>query len=309
MTYSVSVIIPTHNRTAVFAAIGSVLVQRAAEFELIVVDDGSTDDTWLELRRLAAKAPATMRVLRTENRGVAAARNAGIAMAQAPLAAFLDSDDLWAPGKLMRQLEFMNLHPQCEISQTDEIWLRHGRRVNPGARHRKRSGDIFTDSLRTCLISPSAVILRTECLREAGGFDEDMAAAEDYDLWLRILVNHEAGYIDVPLVTRRAGHPDQLSTAVEAIDRFRILALLKLLARADLSAARREAVCDVLAEKCAIYAKGLERRGHRDAAGFLLGLRAGADGAWRTGADEGVASATAVMRSHLKCGSPTGLVR
>jgi len=307
MAPAVSAIIPTYNRATVFEAVASVLAQRAAELELIVVDDGSTDGTWSELQRMAAKAPAIMRVLRTENRGVAAARNVGIAMAKAPLTAFLDSDDLWAPDKLARQVEFMDRHQRCEISQTGEIWLRHGRRVNPGVRHRKRGGDILIDSLRTCLISPSAVILRTAYLREVDGFDEDMAAAEDYDLWLRILLNHEAGYIDEPLVTRRAGHPDQLSATVAAIDRFRILALLKLLTRTDLAAARREAVCDILAEKSAIYAKGLARRGHKDAAGFIPGLRAGALGAWRTGTDEGLASAMAAMRSHIKSGAIRGL--
>lgn len=308
MTASVSVIVPTHNRPSVFAAIASVLAQHDAEFELIVVDDGSTDGTWPELQRIAAKAPA-MCLLRTENRGVAAARNAGIAMARAALSAFLDSDDLWAPDKLARQVEFMELHPRCVISQTDEIWLRRGRRVNPGVRHGKRGGDIFIESLRTCLVSPSAAILRTACLREVGGFDEDMAAAEDYDLWLRILINHEAGYVDELLVTRRAGHPDQLSATVAAIDRFRILALLKLLARSDLAAERREAVCDILAEKCAIYANGLARRGHEEAANFVLGLKAAAHGAWRTGAGEGLAAATAAMRSHVKCRSITGLER
>ncbi len=307
MTPSVSVIIPTYNRIMVFAAIASVLAQHAVKFELIVVDDGSTDGTWPQLRCIAAKAPATMRVVRTENRGVAAARNVGVAMASAPLTALLDSDDLWVPDKLSRQVEFMHLHPRCEISQTDEIWVRDGRRVNPGVRHRKRGGDIFIDSLRTCLVSPSAVILRTAYLRKVGGFDEDMAAAEDYDLWLRILANHEAGYIDEPLVTRRAGHPDQLSATVTAIDRFRILALLKLLTRPDLTAARREAVCDILAEKSAIYAKGLVRRGRKDATGLISGLRSGALGPWRTGSDEGLAFATAAMRSHVKCGAITGL--
>ena len=128
-------------------------------------------------------------------------------MARAPLIAFLDSDDLWAPDKLHRQLAFMREFPDCVISQTAEIWIRDGRRVNPGLRHLKRAGDIFLDSLRTCLISPSAVIMRTELFRALGGFDEDFAAAEDYDLWLRILVDHEVGLLDEPLVTRRAGHP------------------------------------------------------------------------------------------------------
>jgi hypothetical protein len=133
--------------------------------------------------------------------------------------------------------------------------------VNPGHRHRKRAGDIFIDSLRTCLIAMSSVMMRTDLFRSSGGFDEHMTAAEDYDLWLRILIDHEAGLLDEPLVTHRAGHPDQLSATTPALDRFRILALTKLLADDRLSPARRTAVVEVLAGKCRIYARGLRRRG------------------------------------------------
>ena len=200
-----------------------------------MVDDGSTDGTAEELDRLADEVNAEgadstrMCVVRTENRGVAAARNTGAARASAPLIAFLDSDDLWLPHKLERQVAFMDAHPECAIAQTEEIWVRGGRRVNPGLRHRKRAGGIFRDSLRTCLISPSAVILRNGLFRELGGFDERMAAAEDYDLWLRILVEQQVGLIAEALVMRRAGHPGQLSATVPAIDRFRLLTLIKLL--------------------------------------------------------------------------------
>ena len=183
--------------------------------------------------------------------------------------AFLDSDDLWMPEKLARQSLFMRSHPDCQISQTGETWVRDGRRVNPGRRHRKRSGDIFIDSLRTCLISPSAAILRRELLDQVGGFDEDMAACEDYDLWLRILARHEAGLLDEPLTVRRAGHPGQLSATVAALDRFRILTLAKLLADASLDAAKRTAAAEVMAEKCLVYGKGLARRGRHDDAAFF----------------------------------------
>ena len=163
--------------------------------------------------------------------------------------AFLDSDDLWSPAKLERQLAFMRDNPGCAISQTNEIWLRNGRRVNPAIRHRKRAGDIFIDSLRTCLIGMSSVMIRTDLFRSSGGFDELMTAAEDYDLWLRILIDYEAGLLDEPLVTRRGGRPDQLSAKTPALDRFRILALAKLLADDRLSPARRTSVVEVLAEK------------------------------------------------------------
>ncbi len=257
MTPEVSVIIPTYNRRAMMReAVASVLAQRDANFELIVVDDGSTDGTSEMLAEVN-----DVRVERTEHRGPAAARNRGVEIARAPLIAFLDSDDLWAPDKLHRQLAFMREFPDCVISQTAEIWIRDGGRVNPGLRHLKRGGDIFLDSLRTCLISPSAVIMKTDLFRALSGFDEDFAAAEDYDLWLRILVDHEVGLLDEPLVTRRAGHRDQLSSSIPALDRFRVLALMKLLANDRLTPARRAAVVNVLHEKCGILAKGASRRG------------------------------------------------
>src|SRR5580658_4821516 len=257
MIPEVSVIIPTYNRRAMAReAIASVLAQREASFELIVVDDGSTDGTFEMLASIDS-----VTAVRIEHRGVAAARNHGVAMAHTPLIAFLDSDDLWASDKLHRQLAFMREFPDCAISQTAEIWIRDGRRVNPGLRHLKRAGDIFVESLRTCLISPSTVMMRTELFRKLGGFDEDLAAAEDYDLWLRILIDHQVGLLDEPLMTRRAGHCDQLSSSIAGIDRFRVLALMKLLASDRLTSARRDAVLEVLIEKCGILAKGAHRRG------------------------------------------------
>ena len=263
MTPEVSVIIPTYNRREmVREAINSVLAQSFRSFELIVIDDGSTDGTAKCLKSL----DETIRTERIDHSGPAAARNCGVELARAPMIAFLDSDDLWAPAKLERHIAFMRANPACAISQTDEIWMRDGRRVNPGMRHRKRAGDIFVDSLRTCLISMSATMMRTHLFRSLRGFDEIMSAAEDYDLWLRILIDHEAGLLDEPLVTRRGGRADQTSAATPALDRFRILALAKLLADEGLSAARRIAVADVLAEKCRIYVSGLRRRNHIDAA-------------------------------------------
>src|SRR6266481_7141890 len=101
----VTVIVPTYNRSMVFAAIDSVLRQRGAEFDLIVIDDGSTDETWRELEPIAARANENairgfMRIVRTGHRGAAAARNTGASMASTDLIAFLDSDDLWGADKL-----------------------------------------------------------------------------------------------------------------------------------------------------------------------------------------------------------------
>lgn len=317
----VSVIIPTYNRRAMLReAIASVLAQRHVSFELIVVDDGSTDGTVGECRKLSVDDGSTdgsaeeCRQLSSENgvqdvpfkliqnginQGVAAARNAGIEVACAPLIAFLDSDDLWAPSKLRCQLDFMAAHPDCQIAQCKEIWIRKGRPVNPGRRHRKRSGDIFVESLQTCLISPSAVVMRTGLLRSVGGFDQDFLAAEDYDLWLRVLLRHEAGLIERPLVTRRAGHPGQLSATVCAIDRYRILALLKLLANTHVELLKRAAACRVLIEKCTIYALGLRRRGRIDDALFITEL-ARRSGEWQSRPNRCLSEAVLQMRKVLK---------
>ncbi len=306
MTPEISAIVPTYNRRAMLRdALDSVAAQRGASFEIIVVDDGSTDGTWHDLSGYDLSAQrrdirGDLRAVRTERRGPAAARNRGLAMAHGRLIAFLDSDDLWMPEKLARQSLFMRNNPGCVISQTGETWLREGRRVNPGRRHRKRAGDIFADALRTCLISPSAAILRRELFDQVGGFDEDLDACEDYDLWLRILARHQAGLLDEPLVVRRAGHLDQLSATVAALDRFRILALAKLLTDSSLSITRRSAAAEVMAEKCVIYGKGLTRRGRHDDGAFFAAAAQSALERWSHAPDATLMTACLQMRALLK---------
>jgi glycosyltransferase involved in cell wall biosynthesis len=299
----VSVVIPTFNRWPMIAeAVASVMAQRRVDFELIIVDDGSIDGTVTQLPALAdliSSEHRPVRTLRMHNRGPAAARNLGVAAASAPLIAFLDSDDLWETDKLERQLGHMRQRPECMASQTDEIWMRCGVRVNPGRRHRKRDGDLFFDSLQTCLVSPSAVMMRTSVFRELGGFDEDMRAAEDYDLWLRLLLEYQVELLAEPLVIRRAGHQGQLSATVPAIDRFRILALLKLLRRNDFSHQQRDAVCNVLIEKCGIYGNGAARRGNTTEADFIADLARQSDQTWRRMAGSSLEYAIGAMRANL----------
>ena len=296
MIPEVSVIIPTYDRRAVVReAIDSVFAQSFRAFELIVVDDGSTDGTADCLKDL----DGMIRTERIDHGGPGAARNRGVELARAPMIAFLDSDDLWALTRLERHVAFMRANPGCAISQTAEIWIRDGRRVNPGTRHRKRAGDIFVDSLRTCLISMSATMMRADLFRSIGGFDEIMSAAEDYDLWLRILIDHEAGLLDEPLVTRRGGRADQTSAATPALDRFRILALAKLLADQRLSQGRRMAVADVLAEKCRIYASGLRKRNRIGAARLYEWISERAQ-EWIPGPVPEIACAIESMRSTLR---------
>jgi glycosyltransferase involved in cell wall biosynthesis len=262
----ISVVIPTHNRRAfVLEAVESILAQDGCEFEVIVVDDGSTDGTVAALAALPG-----VRIFAQPRQGVAAARNAGVRIARGEWLAFLDSDDLWCPGKLAAQTKFHRDWPEVPISQTEEIWFRNGVRVNPCAYHRKPVGDIFIPSLERCLVSPSAVMLRRDLLESVGGFDENLKVCEDYDLWLRIACGVPFGLVPEPLVIKRGGHADQLSRSVWGLDRFRVAALVKLLSADSVSGDRRCAVVEALQAKCTILANGARRRGREfEAARYL----------------------------------------
>jgi glycosyltransferase involved in cell wall biosynthesis len=253
----VSVIIPTHNRAWCLArAVDSVLGQTFTDFELFVVDDGSSDDT---ARLLAAYGDA-LAVIRQPNRGVSAARNAGIAAARGGWIALLDSDDYWLPEKLAAQIDWLSAHPDYRICQTEEIWIRGGRRVNPKKRHRKFGGRIFERCLPLCLVSPSAVMMARSLLDEVGGFDEALPACEDYDLWLRIGCTHPIGLVEAPLIVKTGGHRDQLSRAPE-LDRYRIQALAKILRSGKLTIDQYTAAWEMLAAKVEVYAGGCRKRG------------------------------------------------
>jgi len=253
----VSVIIPTYNRREFLReAIASVLAQTYRDFALIVIDDGSEDDTAAVVREFTGICYVFQ-----PNRGVSAARNRGVALSSGALLAFLDSDDLWQPRKLEQQVAFFSAHSDARICQTEEIWLRHGVRVNSHNKHRKAGGDIFARSLALCLVSPSAVMLRRDLFERMGGFDESLPACEDYDLWLRIAATEPIYLIETPLVIKRGGHADQLSRRYWGMDRFRVTTLCKLLDSGVLSAEQRRLTHDMLRTKCTILAQGARKRG------------------------------------------------
>jgi glycosyltransferase involved in cell wall biosynthesis len=258
----VSVILPTYDRGWVLAeAIESVLEQDFADYELIVVDDGSTDETNAILKACGDQ----IRILRQKNNGVSAARNAGVRAAAGKLIAFLDSDDLWLPSKLSQQVAFFDRHPKAVACQTEETWIRNGRRVNPKKRHRKPSGMIFEPSLELCLVSPSAVMIRRLLFDQVGLFDESLPACEDYDLWLRISCRYPIHLLSTPLIVKRGGHSDQLS-GQPGLDRYRIQALLKIIESGRLSESQIDAANQMLRTKSRIYAAGCRKRGRLEEA-------------------------------------------
>ena len=266
----VSVIIPTYNRSQKVArAIQSVLDQSFGDLEIIVVDDGSTDDTYQCLDRLRSSITYIRELV---NRGVSAARNRGIKSSLAPWIAFLDSDDYWFKDKLQVQMEYLHRNPGSVACQTEEIWIRRGRRVNPKRRHRKPSGDIFKQSLKLCLVSPSSVMVKRALFDEVGLFDETLQAAEDYDLWLRISCRYPVHLIGRALTVKEGGHPDQLSQRFAGMDRFRIRAIVNLINSGVLSSDQIEAALEALSVKCKIFGSGCIKRGRREEGYFYLSL-------------------------------------
>lgn len=255
----VSVVIPTFNRAAwVGEAIDSVLMQDYTPIELIVVDDGSNDTT----PQVVQPYVSALTYIQRPHRGVSAARNHGVTASRGELLAFLDSDDLWLAGKITTQVALFAQYPQLQACYTDEIWIRRGVRVNPRHIHRKHSGWIFHQSLPRCTISPSSIMLRRGQWDRLGGFDEQLPACEDYDLWLRLTSTTPVHLIRQPLIVKRGGHPDQLSQTVPILDIYRIAALEKILAT-PLSRSQRQAVLQQLIEKSRIVAQGAHKRGHR----------------------------------------------
>ncbi|MGH7598337.1 MAG: glycosyltransferase [bacterium] len=265
-----SVIIPTFNRAAFLReAIDSVLAQTEKDFELIVVDDGSTDHT----RDLVAEYGDRIRYFFQPNAGASAARNLGIRHARGNFMAFLDSDDLWLPKKLARQMQWMAAHPDILLCYTDEIWIRRGVRVNQKMIHAKAGGQIYPLCLPRCIISPSSVLMRRELFDAVGLFDEQLPVCEDYDLWLRVAARFEVGFIPELLIVKRGGHSDQLSQRDWGNDRYRVTALGKIYASGVLDQTARKLTAAMICLKCRVLENGFHKRQKLGEAKFYADLK------------------------------------
>lgn len=252
----ISVIIPTYNRAGFLnEAVSSVLGQTFSNFELIIVDDGSTDGT----ENLFGSSKPPVRYIRQEQQGVSAARNRGIAEAKGAYIAFLDSDDYWLLDKLSVQVSFLKSNSEILVCQTEERWIRKGKKVNPGIRHIKPSGSLFDRSLELCVVSPSSVMMRREFFQIVGKFDERLPACEDYDLWLRAAYRMNIPLISQELTVKRGGHEDQLSRQLWGMDRFRVYSLQKLL-KEPLSPEQRTNTIQALQKKCGVLSNGALKR-------------------------------------------------
>ncbi len=255
----ISVIIPSYNRANTLPrAIESVLEQTDSHFELIIVDDASTDDT----KKIKDFYKSNHRITfyeNSKNMGVSYSRNQGVLLAKGDFLAFLDSDDSWYPNKLKLQREYFINHPQCPLVHCEETWIRNGRQVNPKKIHQKSGGNIFEKSLRLCLISPSSVMLKRSVLKDFGGWNENFIVCEDYDLWLKITSQYSVGFLETPLVMKYGGHEDQLSRKYFAMDYWRIKSINALLENFELTVEQRAEALYVLKEKSSILINGFRK--------------------------------------------------
>ncbi|MBL6989254.1 MAG: glycosyltransferase [Bacteriovoracaceae bacterium] len=229
---SISVIIPTYNRQDyILRAIKSVVKQEQVDFDLFIIDDGSTDNTQKVVLGYICEHCLSEKItyIKTENKGVSAARNLGIKKSNGAWLSFLDSDDEWLPGKLCAQVEFLQSNPSINIVHGDEVWIRNHKFVNQKKKHKKYGGRIFHKCLPMCLISPSAVMIKREVLLDAGCFDESFPVCEDYDLWLKLTSIYEVGFISKPIIKKYGGHDDQLSKKFFAMDYWRIKSLMNII--------------------------------------------------------------------------------
>ena len=222
---NITVVVPTYNRYEVLKrALTSVFAQTHSPFEVIVIDDGSTDKT----QQIQQDFP-NIKYFYQENGGVSSARNFGIEKSSQDWITFLDSDDEWHEDKLKEQVLFHNDNQNILMSYTDEKWIRDSIEVKIPKKFRKIGGEIFEECLSHCIIAPSATIIHKDLLNAVGNFDERLEVCEDYDLWLRVAKNHKIGLVDKKLITKYAGHEDQLSFKYWGMDRFRVKSLEKLL--------------------------------------------------------------------------------
>jgi glycosyltransferase involved in cell wall biosynthesis len=254
---SISVIIPSYNRADLLPrALNSVYAQSLPANEVIVIDDGSTDKTQQIIHQFFPQVA----YIYQSNQGVSVARNTGIKCAKGDWLAFLDSDDEWLPNKLLQQINALK-STDIKVCHTEEIWIRHGIRVNPKQKHKKIGGWIFKQCLPLCAMSPSSMLIHRDVFKHIGLFNPAFLACEDYDLWLRITTYYPVLLIEQPQIKKYGGHADQLSQKYWGLDRFRIQALEQRINSSQLNLENKIAAINMLLKKAKIVQQGALKRG------------------------------------------------
>ncbi len=299
-----SIIIPTFNRASLLKiAVDSVLSQTFNDWELIIVDDGSTDGTKKIIEeylkgigfRVKEKSQShqvtksqektgeavtwcrgdiCIRYFYQENKGPAAARNRGLKETKGEYICFLDSDDRFVMRKLEVTYEYIKKYPQFKVFHTEEIWYSAGRLLPQKKIHQKPDGNVFGRALKICCISISTACIHRSVFEDRGSFDENMPVCEDYDFWLRVTLKYPVKLIPQYLTIKEGGRDDQQSKRYPALDKYRIYAITKLLEENDLPPDSYRMAVEELKKKCAIYVKGANKRGkHQEAQKYTILLK------------------------------------
>lgn len=228
----VSVVIPVYRQAHYLpAAIASLLTQTLQDFEIVVVDDGSPDDVPGALAR--ASSDPRIKLVRQENKGLAGARNSGLAAATGDFLCFLDADDTYEPSKLERQVRLLEGSPDlgwayCDIITTGATGEPLAEQFRIAEQPRELSGDIFASLLQGGFFPPHTVMVRRSVLEKEGGFDPVLGGHADYELWLRLAgAGHRAGFIPEPLVRYRT-HGESMSKDGRHMDETRLATLVKI---------------------------------------------------------------------------------
>lgn len=202
---TVSIVLPTYNRCyCIERSIDSILRQTYADFELLVIDDASTDDTETLVKKIAETDTRVRYFRQPQNKGVSAARNEGIRRTKGSCIAFQDSDDVWRADKLEKQMRVLKEQPECGLVYC----MFEGRKKDGTLVHipddsiekSVLQGDMYRLLLQGNVIDAPTVIVRRECLAQSGLFDEELICLEDWELFLRIAKDRKIGYVDEPLL-------------------------------------------------------------------------------------------------------------
>jgi glycosyltransferase involved in cell wall biosynthesis len=220
---TISIIIPTYNRAELLTrAIDSIIKQTYSDFELIIVDDASTDDTQEVVEQYDDYRISYIR--KNHNEGGAAARNTGVRYSDGEYIAFCDSDDEYMKTKLERQLNKIEAE-DCEAVYCRHYIVQDEYGVYKKSKSELKMGDIRHELLRGwCPASTSLFMIQKDAIEDVGGFDQDLPSFQDYDLWLRLAKKSRFCYVDDHLVAKHEHEGEQLATApdirLEGLDIF-----------------------------------------------------------------------------------------
>jgi glycosyltransferase involved in cell wall biosynthesis len=288
-----TVVVPTCNRKEMVSqALHSALAQTYRNFEIVVVDDGSTDGTAAHVLRTLGAEPRAVEILSRRNpaaltpfyhkfacrgtqiryqyhpnRGLGAARNRGIRHARGSYIAFLEAEDLWEPTHLETQIAFLEANRWALICHVGERPAKESPRARRPRRGESASGWIFAHTLEEAPASISCVVAHRSCFAECGAFDENMPSCEDYDLWLRLAARYPVYFVEGPEVTRRAPRPEGTQLTWNS-DRFRVYSLEKSFQSGQLNPEQRFLVSQALVRRCERLVEGYRRQKSEERANF-----------------------------------------